>query len=208
MPDSRQARRIASVRFSLTDISGMMPSTLRSSEQKAMPILDRVDRLAEGDRLPSMVIVPASGWVGPENHARHLGAARAEKAGESDDLAGANRQADVLDLRPRLQPIGGDQRMIGGMPSPWKWSGPRGAVCRSRPSMAGDQLELADGLPCRSFATLRPSRMTVTRSHTAIELVELMADEDHRHAGFAQLPDDTVEGSRPRGRQATTSVRP
>jgi len=63
--------------------------------------LDRVDRLAEKRRLPSMVIGTGVRFGPAEkiNARAHLGRP-AEKAGESAILAGANRQADVLDFVP------------------------------------------------------------------------------------------------------------
>ena len=66
---------------------------------QADPELDRVERVLERDRLALDQDLAAVDPVRPEDRARQLGPAGADQAGQPDDLAGADREADVLDRR-------------------------------------------------------------------------------------------------------------
>ena len=91
--------RSASVNFPRTDMSGMMPSSLRSSEAKPDAASDGVLRLPRGETGgPSSQERPARGRGGAEEHPRGFGAAGSEQAREADDFPLADVERNVMNL--------------------------------------------------------------------------------------------------------------
>ena len=79
-------------------IDSTSPCRLRSSGTKPMPSAHRLARrLADRDRARRARDRARSRRVEPEERLRDLGAAGADQPGEPEDLAGANRERDVLE---------------------------------------------------------------------------------------------------------------
>ena len=159
----------ASVRFSRTDSLGHDALDLAVFRAEAEAARDGVLAASvKRTAVPSSRMRAGVRPVGAEQRARDFRAARAEQAGEADDLALPTRQTRASrDPLPDAQALGFDQHRTRGLR----------AVIR-------EGCLLADARPARGPAwrrrgracstsssgqasTVRPSRMTVTRSHTA-----------------------------------------
>ena len=73
-----------------------MPSVLRFSEEKAMPLLEGDARVAQLDARPSTLTSPVSARSAPKSSRASLGAAGAEQPGQADDLAGVDLEVERL----------------------------------------------------------------------------------------------------------------
>ena len=100
------------------------------------------------------------------NRARGLGAAGAQQSGQPDDLAGGRPRPTRADATADLEMVGPEQLAAsrGRAVERGRALGPdRGEVA---PEHGRDQLQLVNSA-MGATATVRPSRMIVTRSQTA-----------------------------------------
>ena len=172
----------ASVRFSRDAMSGTMPSTLRSSEQKPMPA--RIASAGSANRRALAVdrIVAALERVGAEDDARGLGAARS-RAGPARPTISPVRDAERRRRAPRGRRSAWLERRAG----------------RAAPADERRRRSCCAWAMCSRRAWRRPARslrhlvMRGDRHRAAVahdgdpvadgvELVEPVADEEHRHA--------------------------
>ena len=121
-------------------------------------------------------------------HARALGSAGAEQPGQPDDLAGAHREGGVAQAAAAGQALHVEQRCAG-------LDGRGRGVDRLREFAAehrGDEVDLGDVLHVRDLHRA-PVPHHGDPVADGVELVELVAHEDHRHALRLELADDAEE---------------
>ena len=178
--------------FSRTDMSGTMPSTFRSSEQKPTPSAIASTGSAGAAALPIEPNRAGVGRIGAENRARHFGPARSQQAGQSDDLPGAHLEARVPDLPADDEPFRGEHLAASRRRSPLEAGGALAHRLDVAPEHRRDEAQLVDlGHPTRHHgAAVAHHRHPVAN---LIEFVQPVGDEDHRHALGAQLPDDVEQ---------------
>ena len=124
-----------------------------------MPASHRVPGLADAD-LPAVdEDLAAVDRIGAEDGARDLGAAGAHQAGEAEDLALAQREADVADFAAAAEVPRFEHDLRSG------WSGIDGRSSRQRAAdHHGDDVLATGVVSAGTVSTYSPSRMTVTRS--------------------------------------------
>ena len=210
MPERDRRGSSASVRFSRTDMSGMMPSTLRSSEQKPRPARDRIGGSRKCAVLPSTLMLPASGRSAPKISARRLGAARAEQARQARRSRPRAPKADVVHPAARAAGPRPRRSVCVGRRGRRRESGlrPRADVGRSRAEHGARRARacvIVRHRRDRDGAAVAHDRDAVA---DRVELVELVADEDHRDAVGLAAGGSRRREPRPRARRATRSARP
>ena len=150
---------MARTMFSRTVRSAMMPSTFRSSGQSAIAAGDGRGRREIPDRLAVHDHRAGVRPVDAEEQVRHLGATRAQQAGETHDLARVERQVEGFDRAsrdpsPRL-------RASGSAAMWWLlsilWARHVVEVRDAATEHQADQLESRQGLPSGTCRRARRS---------------------------------------------------
>ena len=168
MPARVSVGSAASVRFSRTDSSGMIPSPLRSSDTKAIPARMASSGVRGFSRFPSICMAPSSGGSAPKM-ARAV-SVRPEPSSPATPRISPLRTSSVTprSFWPRRSP---SVRSSGAVPSASAWWPANPVVpCRSSsralPSIRQTRSSRSSSAR-RWVPTSLPSRSTVTRSHTA-----------------------------------------
>ena len=182
-----------------------MPSDLRSSGQNARPSAHGLRRMREAHRA---ALAPAAcrsrRASSAEHQARELGAARAEQAGDADDLAVVQVEVERVQA-PRCAPKSRSARR-GGAARSRRAAGAAASAPRPRQRHVaahhrGHQRGRGQLARRVHSPTKRPLRSTVMRSADRVDLVEEVRDEQDRQARVRAARASRRTGSRPRCRR-------
>jgi hypothetical protein len=131
--------------------------------------------------------------IDPEHHAGGFRAAGAEEPGEADDFARAHIDAHVAHLAAGHEVLHVEE---GPLPGPAAAAGAGLVLARLELAAdhGGDEIELRDRVHGR-HANGAPVAHDRDRVAHRVELVELVAHEDHRDAGGFELADHVEENA-------------
>ena len=195
---------VGSVMFLRTEKPRTAPWCLRSSGSRQMPaaIASRGELIRTGS--PRTKTAPDDGAVGAEDQPHQLGAPRADEPGDAEQLAGAQREARVLDDAGQRHAL--DAQQLAGRRAARR-GGARFSGAIADPVICLMSAGLVDARRCRPSNTV----LAVAHDRHAVgdleDLVEPVRDVGDRDAVVAQARAAPCADGRSRRRSATPSAR-